>query len=192
MRCIMGLFWALVLFWAGTGGLNAQEGKETSLPAPGAPWPNLVEGFGLTYESAQQDAVKAAVREFADYLVRLQPPLRDWKPSEEYVRKNLIRGRGGPGPDVKIHDQQEGKSWLIPLKTPDLDELVALNHQAQVLRKQQERQALSSERLMLGLRVLGVFLGAMGTVFVYKRIKEKRTEKVNKPLLGDHKSLNPM
>src|SRR4051794_23120725 len=98
MRVALAIFWFLLALALST----ADAGSEVSVPVARTPdWPASVRGFGTSEEIARQDAVRETALLIEAYLRGLQPPLVDWKPSEEFVRKSVVQGKGHPGPDVK-------------------------------------------------------------------------------------------
>ena len=172
MRLVLAIFWCLLALSLATAGADS----EVSVPVARTPdWPTSVRGFGTKEETARKDALRETALQIEAYLRGLQPPLLDWKPSEDFVHKNLVQGKGYVGPDVKLPDGLDGKTWILTLKRPDLSEFTRLNHQALLARQSQERQALSEHRLLLAGRVFALVLVAQAVVFCYHRMSRLRT-----------------
>ena len=74
-------------------------------------------------ELARKDAVKETVRRLAEYMRDLDPPLVEWRPTEEFVEKYLLDGAGTGEPE-KIAGI-DTFSWTLKLKRPNMRRLAA-------------------------------------------------------------------
>lgn len=167
MRWILAIFWCL-LAWS----LVRAEPAAVAAPGEQTPvWPGTVRGFGLTADAAREDAVRETIRLLRDYVRTLQPPLTEWQPSEEFVKKHLVDGRGSPGADVQIPDHPASKSWLLTVRRPDLTQLSRLDHEAVVARQQRQRLTLANERLLLAGQAFLLLFVAQMAVFCYHRLR---------------------
>jgi hypothetical protein len=133
-------------------------------------WPAEVRGFGLTIEGAKKHGLKVALDRFTEYLQALDPPIKEWQPTEEFVEKHLLSGAGSAGPDVEIGENQKGKSWIYLLKTPDKEQLTQANRRALGVRRLAERQAVSGERMILAGWMFFGFVSLLAMTMVYLRL----------------------
>jgi len=141
-------------------------------------WPEVVQGHHLTPQLAEKYALTEAVHQVSNYLQQLEPPLLEWKPTEEYVKEKLLKGRGAPGPDMSIDAAQPAKTWIIKLKPPDLTEFRRLNQEALELRWQKERTIQAQDRLTVAgwgfLAVTTLLAAAASYVWVLARKSKPR------------------
>jgi hypothetical protein len=140
---------ALVIFCFLTSPLAAQPGQGNNAPSPEAGsrrhWDSEVKGYGLTVDDAKKEALKHLVEEMTAFLSNQDPPLVAWRPSIDYVKRNVIMDGGTPGPDVPIENIGASKCWIYSVRTLDLAALRALDQEAQRAERRQERVILASQ-----------------------------------------------
>jgi hypothetical protein len=149
--------WCLVVLFLVATCLAARSGaRKSSAPAPPAAeasWPLEVQGFGRTVDAAKNDAAKYLVAKMTALLAEQRPPLASWRPSIEFVKRQVIQGEGMPGEDVELENVGRAKSWLYPVKALDWALLTGLDQEAQRGHRRQERINLAT-RLFAGLTLL--------------------------------------
>ena len=177
MRLILASWWGLIIFWILTTDLGAQSRPARQLFTPKtSTWPEEVVAFGTSPDKARNNAGKQVQKMLRDYV-----PLKSWTPTEDYIRKNLV---AGPGREKKSEEmnpeemsfkkdleklEQTVYAWILPLKTPEFDNLRRLDRRHQ---EQQDRAARSESRLiLLGKIHLGLIL-LLALVPAYVRLDQ--------------------
>jgi hypothetical protein len=126
-------------------------------------WPSMVKGYGATETLAQKDGLREAVRLVAEYIRAIDPRLRTWEVTEEFIKKYLLDGPGSHGPDVKIGNDDKVKTWIYQMKPADHELFIQLN-------RVKERQALSETRLVLTGWLFSGVLAMLFLAMMYLRL----------------------
>jgi hypothetical protein len=121
------------------------------------PW--KVTGYGRKIEEAEQDALEKAHKEVLDYLAGLNPPV-EWRPSLDYVNRNLVRQREEEGPE-----QRE----IGPVSKMTLTVDVG-SHLQDILKH--DRHHRMEVRQLLMAKVLGGLVVLLAVVALYFRLEE--------------------
>jgi hypothetical protein len=140
-----------------------RPGRVSAGAAPG--WPAEVKGYGETPREAKDWAVKYLSEDLAKFLARQTPPLTTWQPTADWVKRHLLRGEGYPGEDSHFEGVGTRKTWIYPVRAPDLGLLRSLDEEAQRLARSQQRMALAARvfaGLMLVLAAVTVYAKARG------------------------------
>jgi hypothetical protein len=151
MRLSFALWWALMVFWMWTHNLGAQPGPSALQHAPRTvSWPDEVVAFGTSSEIARENAFKQVQKMLVEAV-----PLRVWRPSEDYIRKNVF---AGPGREKKAEEMtpeelslrkelgQTVYALVVPLRPVNADGLRRVDDYYE---EQQDREGRVSSRLLL-------------------------------------------
>ena len=116
----------------------------------GPPWPREVQGMGLTIHFAKKDALHQAEREVLRFLQQQDFPIQAWRPTEEFLRKNLLDGPGRLGADLTLPDVGLVRTWHYQVRLPDLQMIGRLAQEARREERAAARQYLAA-RIMVGV-----------------------------------------
>lgn len=152
MPRIIGMLLA-VAWIGGTALAESRAADARRHPAMPAVWPERIEGLGLDSPAARDNAYLQARKEIADYLQRLNPPIKSWFPSESYIRAHLVE-REEIGPDLPL-EPGIAKRWLLFIKWPELDTFYRLEESKQREAKDEQRR---DRMAVFGKMMIGVLI----------------------------------
>jgi hypothetical protein len=156
---------ALVLLAAGLraateGGAIPRARVSASGDAKYPTW--TITAWGKTVQDGNEVALDSAREEVEDYLARQSPPVH-WKPSRDWVDKNLVKTRHQ---EVKNHDEPLlGDGYDVTLKLE-----VGPKQYREIL--ENDRQERVQQRELLLARVLAGLVALLVAVVGYLRLDE--------------------
>jgi hypothetical protein len=137
---------------------HAFEGAAAAADSPkAAPW--KVVGYGRKIEDAEQDALEKAHKEVTDYLAGQNPPV-EWRPSSEYVSRNLVKHREEEGPEQR----EIGPVYKVTLT-------VDVGSHLQDIMKHDRHHRMEVRQLLLA-KVLGGLVVLFAIAALYFRLEE--------------------
>ena len=157
---------ALILLAAGaraaTEGAAIPRARVSAAGDPKYPtW--TVTAWGKTVQDGNEVALDRAREEVEDYLARQSPPVH-WKPSRDWVDKNLVKTRH---PEPKDHDEEPllGQGYDVTLKVE-----VGPKQYREILENDREQRV--QQRALLLARILAGVVALLVAVVGYLRLDE--------------------
>lgn len=159
---------ALVLLAAGLYASPAKEkprgAREPEVTASEGAYPSwTITAWGKSVQDADEVALGKAVREVNEYLARQNPPV-EWRPSPDWVNKNLVKSRVTPK-EVDLDDPVLGKGFERTLK-------LELGPQQKREILEQDREVRVRERQLMLARILAGVVALLVAVVGYLRLDE--------------------
>ena len=125
-----------------------------------AAWPKEVEGFGRSPLDAKNDALSHLTEQVAIVMRQHEPPLLAWRPTPDYVRREVVQDQGRLGPDFVTDGVGPSKTWIFPVKALNWTALTALDEEAR-------RGARSGQRILVAAQVFGGLVVLLGAIRIY-------------------------
>jgi hypothetical protein len=118
-------------------------------------WPEEVQGLGLTVQDAKTDAIKNIAEQMGKFLARQQPPVQYWRPTPDFIKRNVIAGDGARGEDENIDDRLgPAKRWNYHVKNLDLAVIKSLDDECRRGQASRERMCLGTWIALAGALIL--------------------------------------
>jgi hypothetical protein len=133
-----------------------------------------VKGWGRNQEEAEQDALARARHRLAAHLRKQERPLV-WTPPTKYIRTHLVTGPSTRrDEDDQVVEGIKTECWALPVAITPMQygELVKQDRLYRAHLRKQERDARSSERMLLAGKVMAGLLVVLVGLIGYLRLDE--------------------